>query len=386
MGIPSQLRFSNSESFRLFTEGLEELQSYEANAKGGSLEKAADKLAECVKNYPDVLPRLYLGIVRAEQGEEPDEAAELLREVLNRNVPRLHPTAKYYLAEVYISKYTPEDIAHADKLLEELESDKTAKADDLAQVRLGSQGLRAFIYIRAELWTKCRMNEDLSKEHTRALALLQEFKTALEKARIPQDLRSSLEADYQNALGLLKEYEAHRAPTETDKSKLVAESLEAYEKAAQYGANRADAKSNQARVHFELLHDEKTSIRLCEEVLAIRKDDSFAHLLLGRIEEPERPREAAGHYLKAQAKFERGALGAGRCYEKLGALPRALLEYGKVPESYHGFGEASFRMAAIYERLGNVDDALRAYRNVPAESAEFFPKAQQAIKALETKK
>lgn len=385
MGISPQLRFSDSKSFRLFTEGLEQLQSYEINAKGDSLEKAADKLAECVANYPDVLPRLYLGIVRAEQGEEADEAAELLREVLDRNVPELRATAKYYLAEVYLSKYTTDDIARADRLLEELESDQNAKANDLAQVRLGSQVLRAFIYIREELWTKRNKREDLSKEHARAVQLLDEFSKALKKAKIPGDLTASLDADYQNAWGLLKEYEAHRAPSEAVRTKLIEESLEAFEKAGLYGANRADAKSNEARVHFELLKDDNNAARLCREVLEIRKDDSFANLLLGQIDEPTRPREAVRHYEKAQAKFLRAALGAGRCYEQLGALPRALREYNKIPESYHGFGEASFRMGAIYERRGEIDEALKAYRKVPEESTEFFAKAQQAIKTLETR-
>src|SRR5437016_1098457 len=114
MDISSNLRFSNSTSFRLFTEGVQALQSYELNARKDSLEKAGDRLAECVANYPDVLPRLYLGIVRTQQGEALNEAVHLLREVLDRKVPELISTAKYYLAEAYVSKYTPEDIARAD--------------------------------------------------------------------------------------------------------------------------------------------------------------------------------------------------------------------------------------------------------------------------------
>jgi tetratricopeptide (TPR) repeat protein len=168
--------------------------------------------------------------------------------------------------------------------------------------------------------------------------------------------------------------------------KLIEESLDAFEKASQYGANRADAKSNQARVYFRLLKDENNAARLCQEVLEIRKDDSFAHLLLGKIDESKRPGEAVRHYKKAEAKFPKeAALGAGLCYEKLGALQRALQEYSKVPESYRGFAEASSRIGAIYEHLGEIDEALKAYRKVPAESAEFFAKAQQAIKALETR-
>src|ERR1700722_9182501 len=172
MGISSQLRFSDSNSFRLFTEGVEQLQSYEVNAKADSLEKAADKLAECVANYPDILPRLYLGIVRAEQGEELEEAVHLLREVLDRNVPELRTTATYYLAEAYLLKYTAEDIAYADTLLEQVESGEAKNPKDRARIqelKLRSQGLRAFIYVREYLWKKRTDAGDLSEEHRKAV-------------------------------------------------------------------------------------------------------------------------------------------------------------------------------------------------------------------------
>jgi tetratricopeptide (TPR) repeat protein len=388
MGISPQLRFSDSNSFRLFTEGVEQLQSYELNARAESLEKAAGKLAECVANYPDVLPRLYLGIVRAEQGEELDEAMRLLREVLDRNVPELRSTAKYYLAEAYLLKYTAKDIAYADTLLEQVESEEAKNPKDRARVeelKLRSQGQRVFIYIREELWKKRTLEVDLSEEHRKAVQRLESFKTAVERAALSRDLRSAVESDYWNAFGLLKEYEAHRARTEQAKNELVHESLDAFGKAAEYGSTRADAKSNQARVYIELLNDEENAIRLCEEVLAIRKDDSFAHLLLGQVYERTRPQEAIRHYQKAAKFGPRGSLGAGRCYEKLGAFERAIREYSKVPESYHGFGEASFRIGAINERLGKIDEALEFYRKVPSESKEFFSSAQQAIKTLETR-
>lgn len=390
MGISPHLRFSDSKSFRLFTEGVEQLQSYELNAKADSLEKAAKKLAECVANYPDILPRLYLGIVRAEQGEELDEAMRLLREVLDRDVPELRATAKYYLAEAYLVKYTAKDIAYADTLLEQVEADEAKNPKDRARVeelKLRSQGQRVFIYIREELWKK-RKGKDkdtvhLSEAHRNALHRLESFKTTCAKAALSRDVRSAVESDYWNAFGLLKEYEAHQVRTEQAKNQLIQESLDAYEKAAQYGSTRADAMSNQARVYFELLNDEERAIRLCQEVLAIRKDDSFVHLLLGRILERTRPQEAIRNYQRAAKFAPEGSLGAGRCYEKLGALERAILEYGKVPESYRGFGEANFRIGTIYQQLGRLDEALKSYRSVPPDSKDFFEQAQQAIKTLE---
>ena len=106
----------------------------------------------------------------------------------------------------------------------------------------------------------------------------------------------------------------------------------------------------------------------------------------GNLEEAIKTyQRVAREYPKDRPLAAKALVQAARCYEKLGALQKALRAYSKVPQSYHGFAEASFRIGAIYEHLGEIDEALKAYRKVPAESAEFFAKAQQAIKTLETR-
>ena len=419
MGVPPNLRFSNGRSFRLFTEGVQALKAYEQNAQKASLENAAGKFSECVSNYKDVLPRLYLGIVRYYQGEAIDEAVSWLTEVLERNIPELIPTAKYYLAEAYVSKYTTDDIDHANTIIAELLSEcKTESVDPRlaslrAQIQLQAESLQAFTLVRQNLWKKSTGSEDLTAVERQATEQLDQFRTDLQNADLPADVRASLLADYQNTRGLLEEYRAHRAKDEKDKIDLANKSLSYFKEAARYGANKADALSNQARVYQQLLKEDKEAIRLAKEVLEIRENDSFANLLLGRIYESDQPEfavhyylkaakfleegafgagrcyekledfdSALHYYLKAQAKFpEESALGASRCYEKLEDFTSALQELGKV-KSKGFFGQASYRSGVIQERLGKTKEACESFAGVPAEDTEYFGKAQEKLASL----
>jgi len=380
MSISPSLRFSDTNSFRLFTEGVQALQSFERTAKKEALQTAAERFHECVSNYRDVLPRLYLGIVRTYQGEAFDEAVALLQDVLNRNIPELSATAKYYMAEALVSAYGAQQIAQADELLEQVISDRAASLAD----HLRAEGLRTFNYVRQNLWRKRATLDDLASEEREAARRMEDFKTHLNGAEVPEDLKASLSADYWNVEGLLNEFRATRVPEGPARKPLIETSLAAFEGAVTYGANRADAKSNQARVQFDLAHDAEAATRLCYEVLELRENDSFAYLLLGRMSESNRPADAVGYYEKAEAKYKEAALGAGRSYEKLDKLNEAIAAFASVPTSDRRFGEASFYIGALYERLHKTDDALKAYALVPASDKEFFEKAEHAIATLKS--
>ena len=378
MGVSPNLRFSSSRSFRLFTEGVQALQSYEQAAQKTFLDRAASKLAECVSNFQDVLPRLYLGIVRFYQGEAAGEAIALLREVLDRDLPELNSTAKYYLAETYVSKYTTDDISRADVLLTELLSEPNVSVTD----RLSAESLRAFIYVRQILWKNRSKPISLVQEEQEAAERLDKFKTNIEKAQIPDTVKTALWADYWNIVGLFEEYRANRTTDEAHKRNFAEKSLASYEK-ARYGVDKADAESNQARVYYELLKDANKAVRLAKDVLEIRENDSFANLLLGRIYESDQPESAIHHYLKAQAKFfEEGAVGAGRCYERLEEFDNALDEFGKITTSKPLFAEATYQSGLIQERLGRIEDARASFERVPAEDKEYFKKAQAKLASL----
>lgn len=383
MDASPNLRFSNSRSFRLFTEGVQALRSYEQSAQKASLDKAANILAECVSDYQDVLPRLYLGIVRYHQGEAIGDAVTLLNNVLDRKIPELKPTATYYLAEAYASKYTDKGIDDADEILRKLLTDDTASIT--ATDRLRVEGLRTFIFVRQNLWKKRTGLEDLTKEEGEAAKRVSAFKTNIEDAKVPEDVKSSLRSHQSNAKGLLEEYRANRATDVAEKQRLAQESLHDFEVALGYGANRADAISNQARVYHELLKNDEKAIRLAAEVLAIRPDDSFAHLLLGRIYEPGQPQKAVDHYHKAQAKFlAEAAVGAGRCYDELGETDNALDEYSKVEQSTLFFGEANYRAGLIQQRLGRMNEARESYLRAK-DNKDYAERAQEALRSLENK-
>ena len=332
MSVPTNLRFSDSRSFRLFTEGLQALQSYERSAKPDALRKAAGKFEECVNDYQqDVLPHLYLGIVKTYQGESLKGAISLLQDVVDRNIPEVTATAKYYLAEAHVAKYSPDDFDRANTLLKEIATDaKTSPLD-----RLRADSLRIFTQVRERVWKNRGGPVSGAEQKTAddAASDLEDFRKRVEGSDIPENLRAALMADYWNSAGLLKEYQAHKA-AEQGKAPLIQESLDAYEKASHYGANRADALSNQARVYFDLKDDSNTAITLCKQVLELRAGDSFAHLLLGRIYKKKNLYEhAIEHFLKAMAKFTgEGALQAGQCYEASEDSDAAVDMYEQVPE------------------------------------------------------
>jgi tetratricopeptide (TPR) repeat protein len=382
MSMPQNLRFTDAKSFRLFTEGVQALQAYERNAKQEALDTAAERFNECVSNYRDVLPRLYLGMVRVYQGESFEEAAALLQDVLNRDIDELRSTAKYYLAEAHVSTYRVKDIERADELLLEVLEDTKASPFD----HLRAEALRTFNYIRQKLWRNRTTAIDLKNEEAEATKRLVDFKKHLVDEKAEDDLKASLWADYWNADGLWQEFLANRTQDVEARKSLIQSSLEGFRKALEYGANRADAKSNEARVQYELLHDAEAATRLCREVLAIRKDDSFANLLLGKIaEDSGRFSDAVGFYLKAQAKFPETTVRVGACYARLGNVQEALEVFARVPNSDRRFGEANFRTAALYQELGKTDEALKAYKLVPKDDEVFFQKAQNAIAELEKK-
>jgi tetratricopeptide (TPR) repeat protein len=393
MDVSPNLRFSNSRSFRLFTEGVLALQTYEQNAQKTSLDKAAGKLAECVSNYKDVLPRLYLGIVRYYQGEAVDEAISLLTEVLGRGVPELIPTAKYYLAEAYVSQYTTDSIEHASNILKELLSECKTTADSdpklarlLTKIQLQAEILQVFALVRQNLWKKRTASEDLTEVEEKATQQLNQFNSQLQDAVLPDDVRSSLSADYENTCGLLEEFRAYREKDEGKKRTLADKAVSNFKEAARYGANKADAESNQARVYHELLNNDTDAIRLAKEVLKVRENDSFANLLLGRIYESKEPRLAVYHYRKAQPRYlEEAAVGAGRCYEKLKNDNGALNEFGKVAKLSPYFGEASYRTGLIQARLDKTEEARASFERVPEEDKKYHNLAQEALASLPKK-
>lgn len=73
------LRFTNEKSFGLFMEGLHSLQLYDDETSREqprksklerSMQDALDSLRDCVSQYPDLLPRFYLGVALTMRNQE----------------------------------------------------------------------------------------------------------------------------------------------------------------------------------------------------------------------------------------------------------------------------------------------------------------------------
>lgn len=224
MSVPTNLRFSDSRSFRLFTEGLQALQSYERSAKVDALKKAAGKFEECVNDYQqDVLPHLYLGIVKTYEGESLKGAIGLLQDVLDRNIPEISATAKYYLAEAHFEQYGSEGLDRANALLKEIIADKKTSSLD----RLRAESLQTLWQVRQGAWknrTKPTLSAAEQERVLEAAHSLEDFRKTLEGSQIPENLKDSLTADYWNSAGIFREYEAHKAESAA-RPRLIQESL-----------------------------------------------------------------------------------------------------------------------------------------------------------------
>ncbi len=379
MNISADLQFTDSQSFRLFTEGVQALQSYERSASKESLVTAANRLRECVSKYPDILPRLYLGIVRTFQGYEGvDEALTLLHDVLNRS-PQLRSTAKYYLADAYVAKYTPEAFEKADNLLEEMIAGSGTDPVD----RVRAESLRTFTYVRQHLWENRSSAADLSADVQEAEKRLSAFKGHLDDPAVKNDLRIGLLAEYWNTMGLLNWFRASRTPAGSERDALIQTCIADFDRALQYSGNWVDAKSNKARVYQDLTQDTGTALRLWHEVLEVR-DDAYANYMLGRFYEQSQPERAIAHYSKAAPHIPEAALGLARCYAAAAEFDNALDAFSNVPESSKVFPEATFTMGMIHEKLGEVKDAIDAYNRVPKLS-QHFESAQKAVDRLQKK-
>src|SRR5262245_46208642 len=89
---PFTLKFTSTESFMLFYEGLRSLQIFrDSNNDAAELEKgveeldhAASSLQRCTELYPqDALPLYYLGVVRSLQAQMNVETEQTARQAVN---------------------------------------------------------------------------------------------------------------------------------------------------------------------------------------------------------------------------------------------------------------------------------------------------------------
>lgn len=343
-GVKGDFKFTDTQSFRLFVEGMKGLSAYERSAEQDSLRTAETKLVKCVKEYPqDVLPQFYLGVVKVFQGYRGVDEAIRVFENIEQNVPVLRPAAMYNLAAAYIEQYTLESLDLArnwlKKCIKELGKDESVER---ASLRLQAEVLLLFYEIRQRLWVKRTdpvdaLREELDNTVPELQGKLDEFLVQANAARrIPDAARTDIMADYWNDRGILEEFQAWTAPNPKEKKKRAETAINSYEESLKWKLNWIPPKSYMARVYMDLLEDYDSAIRCWQEVQQVRPDDNYAEYMLGRL------------------------------FEKKGDLVSAISHYEKAPY----IPEAKKRRAFLYEQFSRLGDAIRVWQEILAKRPE----------------
>jgi tetratricopeptide (TPR) repeat protein len=296
---PARFPFSNGESLRLCTEGLQALERFGQTRTPRDLEAAERELGECVQRYPrEMLPKFYLGSVKTLVGYRGlDEAVTLLTDVIENGPADLKMNAQYNLAVAHVERYSKDGFEKAETILESLTGD--AKRREFWSARL------ELLYIQAHrIWDYRRpeRRKDPVEEKRRRAEIpdlemaLKKFHADLEASRFRGD--SEFEAGYWNVSGTLAEAKAGLMPDERERFGREAE--HAFDLARKGPEYWFYATSNLARLYFEVLNDSAKSQTLWGEVLKSRPGDEYAEFNLGQIAEKEgKLEEARMHYEKA---------------------------------------------------------------------------------------
>jgi len=296
-------QFSNSESFRLCTEGLQALERFERRASRSDLELAENRLGECVRLYPgDILPKFYLGSVKTLVGYRGlGEAVTLLSEVAERGRGDLKASAQYNLAVARIEQYESESAKLAKDLLAPLAEQQPNESWVKWSARVN------LLYLRAEeVWKQRKSKSPDPAVFASISSLVSEFE------RFDDEVQGSafrydadILADYWNALGTL--FEARAWLTESGGGEFADQARKAYEKALGLKSDWVAATSNLARLYQERFNDPETARRLWQEVLKVRPDDEYAHYNLGLIDLQAGNREKAREHFQKAPEIDKAA-------------------------------------------------------------------------------
>jgi tetratricopeptide (TPR) repeat protein len=312
--LPKSLQFTDAVSFRLCTEGVRALEQYEREASSADLDRAVDRLGQCVQKYPnDLLPKFYLGSVKILQGYEGlNEAEGLLSEVIQRADENLVFPAKYNLAVAKVEKYDESSFQDAEKLLSELLASTTTP--NRSQDKTLWSARATLFYIRAHrLWEK-RQNADPSTIAA-ARTLTQEldnFASDLQKSS--QSKNSTVLSDYWNAHGTVHELLALNVTDPQEKRKATEGAAQGFERAVDCKVDYVNSMSNLARFYQDVNGDLNKALQIWNQLLKIRPNGEYIHYNIGKI------------------------------LERMGDQPNALVHYQKAENAIPGAAEAAKRL------------------------------------------
>jgi hypothetical protein len=225
-----QLRFSSTESFMLFMEGLRALQLFQDTREVADLDAAATWFTRCVERFPDdELPGFYLASTWYLQSEvNPDEdaaasartkAKEKFQKIQNDGPESLRASAEIGAAAADLAATPPELVKPAtesrttslrSQVLEWWRSPSPRTPDEqAADLQL------QVIYLNREFSQK-----ELNRE--RIEARLAKIDSALKASRVPMAAQRDLEADLLNARARYSALKGDHAAAEQEARKALA--------------------------------------------------------------------------------------------------------------------------------------------------------------------
>lgn len=223
---PQQLRFSSTESFMLFMEGLRALQLFQDGRDVADLDAAAMWFTRCVDQFPqDELPGFYLASTWYLQSEvDPDEnaaaaartkAKQKFQKIATEGSEPLRAPAKVGAAAADVDAEPPElgpPAASASVTLRDRVSHWwSQKTPEQRAADLQLQ----IIYLNRE-FSQNQPNRD------RIAARLTEIDSALKQAVVPTTAQRDLEADLLNARARFSALKGDHAAAEQDARKALA--------------------------------------------------------------------------------------------------------------------------------------------------------------------
>lgn len=307
IGVDRELKLSAPESFRLFSQGVQALATYERTSLVRFLDSALESLAACVAKYPaDLLPKFYLGVAQSLRGYAGlDPARENLKQVINSGNKSLRRTARYNLAAAYVEAYSNEMFGKAEKLLKELIGELRSESQADRPLLFQSWALLLYIRIHRDLWKRTKKAatwEQLQGDFSAIERELFQFEREFTGSPSSQ-LGGANEtwADYWNDRGIFNESLGRAFAGDESKSKEnAAKAMQAYDRALAMKPNWPPARANIGVVYCDLLGDDASGERIFSDLAINSSQQEYANYYLGQIaERRKRWQEAVGFYRKA---------------------------------------------------------------------------------------
>ncbi len=385
-GMSDCLALSCSESFRLFSEGLQALTAYEQSAEKSCLETANQRLELCVNKYPaDVLPKFYLGIAKSFLGDMQhlEEAINYFRSVESINIHTLRLSTKYNMAASYIEKYNDTDMQRAEELLDEVITELSEKKSlrnetlwtrfltllriqnkpQVDEFLFQSWALLLYVRIHRDLWEK-RQPDNLEGLGSTIEKLGQELDRFWKEFNLADPGHNSgvkgILADYWNAKATFEESLASLYSIEQPEvsREHAAKAIAEFEKAIRMKPNWPAAKANIARMNWKLLGQVDKAEALFTELINGVEQVEYAYYCRGEISfEAKKYKRAAEDFAKASNKIPRAQKKLARTLQLLNQPIKAREVLERFLENFPDDTEARDSLASLQQAPSRTNES-----------------------------